>query len=265
MELELTIKWSGEAPGLSEHAFSVAIFCEALVQLLACVKRAASNELKNAVGAAEVRAHGGRYAKVAEEIDLRLVEMLDNCVTTKFIVHRPQSQDAANLLFDPMLERAVERVLQDIEGEARGELRNELARKYLLHIPHRVDHDYELRRGGQVIRRAHVGAPKFSVLPELAPRSQILLGEVASVGFPPGPSFIGVKVGGRVRKYEASPAMVERALHLRGATVRAAVITGARDILLWVRAGDEPFTVPDEGARTQEFLDRWSGLLARLA
>lgn len=79
MRAELNIVWDGDGPGLSEHRLSVGALAKPLTLLLTAIRRIATN-LATEASDSERGARGGRFSRLAEEIDLQLSTVADGCV-----------------------------------------------------------------------------------------------------------------------------------------------------------------------------------------
>jgi hypothetical protein len=71
--VELKIKWEGEVPGLAEKRLSLGAFGEALTNLLAGLRRIATNIVGDAF---EEKQSIGRFANVARRLDIEITALV---------------------------------------------------------------------------------------------------------------------------------------------------------------------------------------------
>jgi hypothetical protein len=90
-------------------------------------------------------------------------------------------------------------------------------------------------------------------------------GTITSVGFEPGTSFVGLKIGSRSIRCAATTQQVEGALPLRTGTVTAAILDGEKPTLIWIRSAAMPHMVPSLAETIQHLHTDWRNTLTELA
>lgn len=262
MSIRIAITFDGDVRGLAQHRLSLQAFGPALVELARAFRRTASNILTSA---AEDDVATGRLHRQAECIDLELTEVKPGSTMPVFDVTFVQGGQQP--LIADIVERAAIRFLEDVEGEASGQPRSSVVRKFLAKLPDGVTHqNYAVLDGNRVLKTVSFGTPRLPTLPPDLPRLTYVTGTIAALGFVEGASFVDIAIeGGRSVESAASLAQVETALQLRGETVQALILEGARSRLMWIRSAATRFEPLPPDARTERIHKDWSETLAALA
>jgi hypothetical protein len=264
MASELKIRWDGDVPGVAEHRLSLAAFGEPLTQLLAALRRIATQM----VGTAVEREHPkiGRFANLARQLDIEITSIEGDSTGFNGLVSFYQPPDELPLFAD-LPERAVTELLDSIERESKGQAANWAVRKYLSALPPTIHRQtYELHENGTSKKRVEIGDVTLMEVPEEFPSLREVDGTVIGVGFEPGRSEVRVKGASTTANFDASDEQVEMALTIRKENVRSlGVYDGKRARLLLIAKASAPrFKVTDEAIEEYIF-KRWGGVFARLA
>jgi hypothetical protein len=86
MKTTLSIRWEGDTPDLVEHQLSLSAWLEPMGLLLKSVRMTASRILQDALDDPDAGRRGGRYAKAAQQIDLRLTAIRAGSTDVCFLV-----------------------------------------------------------------------------------------------------------------------------------------------------------------------------------
>jgi hypothetical protein len=263
MAAQLRIVWDGDAPGIAEHRLSLAAFGEALLALLAALRRIASSVVTEN-SAPEYGSKGGKYAGQAELLDLELESVGRGSVDTlATVVTRVRPGTTAPLFLE---REACRQFLDLVEAEGRGEARSAPVRKFLGTIPAGVSSQrYTLEDAGRVLKSVSIGPMSLAEEPPPLPGLISIRGKVIAVGFEPGRPEIKFETSEGIVTCSALAEHVERAIELRGTTVCAEAVAGRPHRLLWIRSAEEGAPTLDDDARARWLLARWSDALARLA
>lgn len=265
MKTTLNIRWDGTTPGLSEHALSLETWLKPLGLLLSAVRRTASSMATDALADTERGARGGRLAKAAANIDLRLTSLSDGCVNLGFdcaLRELPVQQD---LFTDELPGRALNSVLDAIEAEAKGELRSAAVRKFLESMPTGLTiQEYELvtpnGRRKVTVTEAKLPSPGPQ-LPTLA----VLVGQVIGVGFEPGRWTVTIRTSEGAQSFSATEQQVEVALANRAGDVRVTAVLGKPQRLIALRNVDEVSRAWSAVQRDAHFVQSWQHTLEILS
>lgn len=218
---------------------------------------------------------GGRYAKAAQQIDLRITTIRAGSTDVCFLVTGGEADAQVGLfpqLPGDLPTQALARVLDDIQKESQGHLVSALARDYLRALPRGVtSHDYDLRQDGVSVKRVQVQESRLPEVPPALSYTSKITGYIVALGFEPGTVTIR---DGSDRKSKitcsATEEQIATAIDLRSRDVVAmCVSTGdakqSRPRLLWLRDATSPPVAPDEDTRAARFLEDWRETLAILA
>lgn len=264
MSSEIKIRWDGDVPGVAEHRMSLAAFGEPLTNLLAALRRIATQLVSTAVE--HERPKSGRFANIARQLDIEVTTIEGNSTGFNGVVAFYQPPEELPLFAD-LPERAVSELLDSIERESKGQAANWAVRKYLSSLPRAIHHQtYDLYENGAVKKHIEIGDVNLTELPEEPPTLREVTGSIVGVGFEPGRSEVRVKGEAAFLSFDASDEQVETALAIRKETVRSlGVHDGKRARLLQIIPSSAPrFQVNDRTVEEYIF-KRWNGVLARLA
>jgi hypothetical protein len=264
MASEIKIRWEGDVPGIAEHRLSLAAFADPLNQLLAALRRIATQMVSTAVE--HERPKIGRFANLARQLDIEITSIEGNSTGFNGVVAYYQPPDELPLFAD-LPDRAVTELLDSIERESKGQAANWAVRKYLSSLPPTVHRQtYELYENGVAKKRVEIGDFKLMEVPEEFPSLREVDGNIIGVGFEPGRSEVRMKSDSATANFDATDKQVEMALAIRKESVRSlGVYDGKRTRLLLIAKASEPrFKITDE-AIEEHIFKRWSGVFARLA
>jgi hypothetical protein len=262
MTSKLRIVWDGNVPGLEERRLSIGSFGPALRELLAALRRIAT-DLERDAWPTRLVSSAGRLKKDASNLDIQIVTITGNSPVAVEMDIVEVAQPARPLVHDLGV-RAMERFLEDLKLEAAGTAAHYKVRKFLGALPEGLTKQKYTHTDadGRVRREIDLGA--VDVAPSKVSAHLIeVIGEIVGVGFEPGRNEVKVKsIGGDVVSFSATLEHIETALSLRGTGVKAlGVVEPARVRLL--RFGDSPEFSPD--ARLNYVFSTWAGVLAELA
>ncbi len=264
MNSEIKIRWDGEVAGAAEHRLSLAAFAEPMTNLLAALRRIATQMVSTALDSD--RPKSGRFATVARQIDIEITSIEGGSTGFNGLVSFHQPTDELPLFAD-LPERAVSELLDSIERESSGHTSNWAVRKYLSSLPPTIHtQTYELVQDGKTRKRVQIGDVRLAEIPEEFPFLREVEGSVIGLGFEPGKSEVRVKAEMASANFDANEEQVERALEIRKEPVRSlGVYGGKRARLLRISNANEPrFQITDK-AIEEHIFQRWSGVFARLA
>jgi hypothetical protein len=264
MNSEIKIRWDGDVAGIPEHRLSLASFGEPLTQLLAALRRIATQMVSTALE--NERPKSGRFANIARQLDIEIISIEGGSTGFNGLVSFHQPPDELPLFAD-LPERAVTELMDSIERESRGHTSNWAVRKYLSSLPPEIhSQTYELHENGTVKRRIEIGDVKLADIPEDFPFLREIDGAIVGVGFEPGRPEVRIKTENTSISFEADDKQVDVALEIRKETVRAlGVFGGKRARLLRIASSEEPrFQITDQ-AIEEHIFKRWNGVFARLA
>lgn len=267
MSVELRISFSGSTPGLEQQRLSMGLFAEPFRLLVNALQRTASGLLKDALDDPAYGSRGGQIAKEAKLLDLELRAIEPGSAVPVFDCVVRESGQQALFPSQELAELAVERVLRDIENEGNGKRRSSSVRKYLEALPAGIAKQrYTARRDNVIFVDFSVEKASLAPLPVPLARLIKVVGSVVSVGFPPGQSFVGIKVEGRnIIRCDSTPDQANAALDLRNALVTAAILEGKDARLLWIRsASDEP-RIPTTTETFDHISSQWGRTMEILA
>lgn len=266
--LELHISFEGNAPGLSDQRLSIDAFAPALLRLLRAYRRIASGLLRDALDRPGYGERGGTYAEEAKGLDLELIRITHRSPVHLEFACTVRETGPQMMLFqnNGLLERAGLQLLDSIEAESHQQLRHARVREYLEVLPRELTRQkYELRRGHKAIKSVDLPTVVLAHAPEELPYLVNLEGEVAGVGFEPGPLEIRIKQDGSITTLSANSRQVEQALNLRHQRIRALAVRRKTFRLLRLERIDQPARIPQSEEIIADLDDRWGELLKRLA
>lgn len=269
VSVELKISFDGNVPGLPQHRLSMSSFAEAFRLLSIAFQRTASFVLNDTLDPENAVRRGGRLEKDAKRFDLELkcVEAGSACPVFECIARAPSAKAGAGPEEgEEEAARVVSRFVSDIEKERRGQACNPSVRSYLAALPAEVRKQrYTATKGDQLLADCSFDQPS---LPEhTSPGTKLIQirGNIISVGFPPGPLFIGIKkMDGHTMKCEATLEQANTAVALREQPVAAAVLHTEKPSLLWIRA-EADLPEPNIDESFAHILKNWSRTLEILA
>lgn len=267
MTTRIEIHLEGDAPGLPEHALSLAGFVEPLNLLLRAIRRVGSGLLTDALGP-RYGIKGGRHAALAAKLDFQIDRLSGN---SPLHFGGEIVQPGAELppLFPDLnlfTDEVGETLLRAIEREGQGKPVNEVVRLYLAALPEGVRHQrYELRKSTGQTTEVSLGTMEIAKEPEPLPYIQEVVGDIVGVGFEPGRPEVRLKADTATLACAATNEQVEHALNLRGEPVRALVVQSDKTKLLRLGRPDDPPFVPTEQDEEEHLFKRWHELLSRLA
>jgi len=258
--VELKIKWEGLAPGLAEKRLSVSAFGEALTNLLAGLRRIATNIVGDAFEEKSVR---GRFANAARRLDIEITELVrESSGFDSVITFATPVGDTLPLL--DLAEIAGTQLLDALDSESRGIAKSANIRRYLQSLPKGItQQNYWLRQNGTLLKHVSFGEALLPEIPSDIPYIARYLGNIVGVGFEPGRPEVKLKTEDRTVTLAATSEQVDRALLLRDLKVRAiAVVEGNVERLLIVQDAQLPL---NHSTREIAVYQRWEGALKRLA
>src|SRR5271157_48892 len=264
MVSEIKIRWDGDVPGVAEHRLSLAAFGEPLTQLLAALRRIATQMVSTAVERQHPKI--GRFANLARQLDIEIVSIEGD--STGFDGQISFYQPPNELpLFADLPERSAIELLDSIERESKGQAANWAVRKYLSSLPPTIHRQvYELHENGTTKKRVEIGDVRLTEVPEEFPSLRELEGSVVGVGFEPGRPEVRVKAGATGAGFDATAEQVEMALAIRKDNVRAlGIYDGKRTRLLNITRASTPRFQVTPQAIEEHIFKRWDGVFARLA
>lgn len=264
MDSEIKIRWDGEVAGVAEHRLSLAAFGEPMTNLLAALRRIATQMVSTALETD--RPKSGRFANLARQIDIEITTIEGGSTGFNGLVSFRQPPDELPLFAD-LPERAVTELLDSIDRESHGHTANWAVRKYLSSLPSSIHtQTYELLEGGKSKKILQIGDVKLAEIPDEFPFLREVEGSVVGLGFEPGKPEVRVKGETASANFDATDEQVELALSIRKDEIRSlGVYGGKRARLLRIAKSSEPrFQVTDKAIEDHIF-QRWSGVFARLA
>lgn len=264
MAAYLEIVWDGIVPGLTDRRLSLEAFGPALRELVAAVRRIASDLEMQARGPALERRHG-RLAREAANLDVQIETIQANSPITLKCAVVPIEEPARPLIVD-LPDQAVDVFLRDLERESRGQLAHYRVRRFLKALPSGLsEQKYRYRSSdGELRREVQIAAMALAEATQ-APHLVELDGVLVGVGFEQGKSEIKLRaLTGELVSLSATPDQVERAIELRLQSVQALAVAEPSKTRL-LRLAVEPATAmpPDERARF--VFATWGPLLELLA
>jgi hypothetical protein len=264
MASEIKIVWDGDVPGVPQHRLSVSAFGESLTQLLAALRRIATQMVSTAVE--NERPKAGRFASLARQLDIEIISIEGSSTGFHGLVSFQQPPDTLPLFAD-LPERSVVELLDSIERESRGQPANWSVRRYLASLPPAITRQsYELTENGVTKKRVEIGSVVLTEVPEEFASLREISGDVVGVGFMPGRPEVRVRGESATAAFDSTDQQVEQALEIRHEKARAlGVYDGKRNRLLRIeKASQARYAVTDE-AIEEHIFKRWDGAFARLA
>ena len=260
MAVHLEIIWDGEVPGLPDHRLSLDAFGPALHQLLAAIRRIASDIQLQAEGPTR-----GRLAREAANLDVQIETIRANSPVTLEAQIVPLAPPNRPLIAD-LSERALETFLRDVERESAGYPSHYKARKFLGSLPDGLTRQTYRQKSadGQVLRSVEI---ERMHLPVTAPSPHLIEfhGLLVGFGFEPGRQEIKVRLGsGGLVTLSASQEQVDAALAMRLVEIDVLAVAEPSKMRL-LRFTTAEFTPPSAVEREAFVFGTWSGLLNRLA
>lgn len=259
MAHSLHIKYDGDVTGLSEHRLSLSEFGTALNELLRAVRRSVSNCVVSADGA-EHGSRGGRFAKVAECLDLQITSLRDGCVELDLEVTVAGQMD----IF--AIEEGLKDFVNGVAAESAAQRRNAAVRKYLQALPVGLKtHTYEAAHGDRVFATAIVTDTVELTEEEHAATGFMLVDAdvtIRGVDFCPPAVRITSEMGKTTLK--ATDVLVARAIELRNQSVRVRYLPGPGR-LLSIRDGAATVEPPSFAQTSDAVFERWDEVLMRLS
>lgn len=244
MSVELKITFGGSTPGLEQHRLSMRLFAKALQWLPVAFQETASNVLREASEGRPSNARRARPNHKVRSFDLELVGIEAGSAVPVFeCVERSSAGAALKASASGAgaldLESVVSRFLKDLEDAQQGKISHRAIQKYLAALPPGIQRQrYTAERDSVVLAEVSLGQVSPPPVHEHQTRLIQLRGQIISVGFPPGPVFIGIKTDKRIQKCEATIEQANQAVELRSSAVTAAVLDSENPKLLWIRAED---------------------------
>lgn len=269
METRLKIIWDGDAPGLAQHRLSLAEFGPALTRMLSAMRRIASGILTQAQESGDAGLRGGRLAKLASQLDLEVTAVEEGSLglVMACVLRLAAGQNAE--LFNSLADQTCTEFVSAIEQESVGQPRNGMVREYLRALPEGVtSQSYTVQRSDGQVHTAQIGQMALAKLPADAPGLDEVIANIVGVGFEPGRLEVRLLEPKSKRSLicAATPALVERAIALRSAAVRALVVTSASKVrLLRLGHAEEAAMALKPGEREALLWNRWDELLRRFA
>jgi hypothetical protein len=269
VDIELRITLEGDAvPGLAEHRLSVQVFAEPLKRLLNAYRHIVEGLVRNASDReGDLR---GRFIKDAEILDLELSALTHNSPLALELqcVPRLPKAETMPMFLEQIYERGAIELLDSIKSESAGIPRYRAVRRFLELMPANLERQrYEVWSGKKKIKEIEISDIDIEQPDLEAPRLERIIGDVIGVEFAPGPTKVFLRTSDR-RDIECSATaeQVERALALRGTTVRVMYVTGQTSArLLWIRADATSSGEPTHTEKARFVFSRWDELLRRLA
>jgi hypothetical protein len=265
MAPELKIRWDGDVPGMAEHRLSVGGFGAALSLLVTALRRIATQMVSTAVES-EYSRRGGRFAEVARQIDIEIIDIAKESNGFDAIV---SFQPSEGLLasFRDLPERAMLELFNSIERESKGQAANGSVRKYLRALPDGVRRQrYEFHENGITKGHVEIGDVRLAELPEDLASLREYEGNIVGVGFEPGKPEVRVKTESATASLDATNEQVEMALNMKKEKVRVlGVNDDKRTRLLNIVDVRKPRRKVSDEAIEEHIFKRWSGVFARLA
>jgi hypothetical protein len=263
MAVELEITWEGNVPGLDEHRLSLGAFGDSLTALLAALRRIANNIVGEAIE--DEGATTGRFTSAARQLDIQIVQIKKASSGFGGYIEL-NTQPGQNMpLFNDLPQTAGLQLLDAVELESKGTMKLSAVRKYLRALPVGISRQtYRLVENGSEIKRVVISSMELPDPLYDLPYIVEYTGSVIGVGFDPGKAEVRIRTeDDHQRTLLATPVQVERALELRGSTVRIlAVGQEAHFRLLRLQEAGLPWSRP---TREEAIFERWDGLLRRLA
>ncbi|MGA2634660.1 MAG: hypothetical protein ABSF16_10525 [Terracidiphilus sp.] len=264
MAFQIKIRYDGDVPGVAEHRLSLAAFGEPLTQLLAALRRIATQMVTQAVE--PERPSSGRFANLARQLDIEITSIEGGSAGFDGVVSFVQPPDELPLFAD-IAERASFALLDSIDRESKGQATNWAVRNYLSMLPAGITRQtYDLFENGTSRKRVEIGSVALMEVPEEFPFLREIDGHIVGVGFEPGRPEVRVKGDTTTASFGASAEQVEAALTIRRDAVRAlGVHAGKQTRLLRIRRSSEPRFMVTDAAIEEHIFNRWAGVFARLA
>lgn len=273
MDLELKIRFDGSTPGLAEHRLSLSEFQKALGRLVSAVRRTATSIETDATEPdPQTGAGGGRYSKLARHLDVQLAGLDDGCVEARFTISHEPPPGKTHELFRDFEKRSLERLVEHIQNEGEGTPSSAAVRKYLKALPDGVDSQrYAVLQDGEETHVVELGA--YDVIEDedtgVDREVRRVTGFVNRVSFDEEGTGTGVDISGEddtIRGIDAKPALVDKALELRGKEIVAQVLfSGSDKRLLTIWSAEAPPESATNQERESKLLDDWEETLSELA
>ncbi len=270
MSVTLTIKFEGTAPGLNRHELSLASFGPVLVEYVRALKRTASSILSQSDDP-RYGSKGGRFAKIAESMDLVVTTMEHNCVTLDCRIDLPEpfadsDQEALPMPLDALEASTAQALVRQLEDAQAGRVVSETARSIIRLIPEGTTHSYWARRADELLASAVIGAVDIQERRVSMVRSKRIVGTIAGLMFDKPGVHVRDETG-KVVRLRANEDQVNEALALRDGPVevQALLRKNGSDTLLWIRPAHVQLEVVTGDQRVGFFTERWSEVLERLA
>lgn len=264
MAYEIKIRWDGDVRGIADHRLSLAAFGKPLTELLAALRRIATQMVTQAVE--PERPSSGRYANLARQVDIEITSIKEGSAGFDGIVTFAQPPNELPLFID-LPERASTALLDAIVRESEGRPTSWSVHSYLNSLPSGITRQtYELFEGSTCKKRVEIGNVALAKVPEEFPFLREIDGHIVGVGFEPGKPEVRVKGDAATAIFAASAEQVEAALAIRHDAVRVfGVHDGKHTRLLRVKKSSEPRFVVTPEAIEKHIFKKWEGLFARLA
>jgi hypothetical protein len=271
METQLKIIWDGDAAGLAQHRLSLAEFGPALNRMLIAMRRIASGIVTQAQEGGDVGMRGGRLAKLASQLDLEITGVEQGSLGLTMACVLRLAPDQSSEPVSSLADQTCSEFVTAIEHESAGRLRNGMVREYLRALPSGVkSQSYSVCRSDGSIFRAQIGQVTLAQMPAEAPALDEIVAAIMGVSFDPSRPEIRLQdpKSKRAVVCSATPTLIERALALRSAPVRALMVQHAGKLrLLRLCPADAVMDLPGLAAETSSALlwERWDELLRRFA
>jgi hypothetical protein len=263
MASELKIRWDGDVPGMAEHRLSLAQFGDALANLVAALRRIATQMVSTAEGE---HPKTGRFAGVARQLDIEISAIEGNSTGVNGVVTFTPPPDMLPLFVD-LPERATTELLDSIERESKGQAANWAVRKYLQSLPQGLHRQlYEFNENGTTKKLVEIGDVRLAEFPGELPSLREHEGVIVGVGFEPGRTEVRLRTDSSSPNLDATSEQVDMALTMRKGKVRVlGVNDGKRTRLLRLIDAAKPRFAMTDADVEEQIYRRWSGVLARLA
>lgn len=264
---KLQIVWDGEVVGLADRRLSLSAFEPALRQLLATIRRIASDLEVRATGPRE---HGrGRLAREAAKLDIQISEVRGNSpltVTASVVNLEPPARP----LIADLADVAIDEFLRDMERESAGAPSHYQVRRFMRALPpgltqQRYTHTAADGSPGRDLTLGAIRVEDPRVSPYLVEVTGVLVGVV----FELGRSELRLRsTDGDLMGFAATTDEVETALPFRLKTVTVLGVMEherQKPRLLRFTTEQSPEAFLDPTARLRHLSKTWNTVLTRLA
>lgn len=260
MAHRLHIKYDGDVAGLAEHRLSLSEFGAALDELLRAVRRSISNRVVNADGA-EHGSKGGRFAKLAESVDLQVASVQDGCVELDLLVDVIGGQ--LDLL---AIEEGLTDFVHGVREESVANKQNAAVRRYLRALPDGLkSHTYQAADGNRVFATATVGeAVEFADEEFMATGAMLVDVDATIRGVDFAPPAVRITSDLGKTTLRATDELVARAIELHEQSVRVRYLPSAGRLLA-LREVDSASSRPGFERASDEMFEKWAEVLRRLS